>query len=400
MARANKEELDFLKLKYGVDKIYSWSKISCYLEDKWEYFLKYVLHVKEDKPENIYMHLGSAVHSQMEDFYTKNITNKQMVENFEIAYDMASNMFHKSFVYINPNADEETRKKAEETNAKLARKFVMCCSHFLSNVKKEEGICECEKFYPCVLTDSLGNNYLIQCYVDFINWKSNGDVEIIDYKTSTFYSSDKIEKLKKQLEFYGMALAQNEDMSCDNIKLAWNFIKYVNVKYMQQNGKEKERRLERNCIGGYIDTKGEKTGGLQSVVKTMLKNLKYSAEEIEEILYSFCVTNSLDVLPKEIQEKFIFSNCIVPIEFNEEEVDLLKGFIIDTIKEIEMREEEYERTKNEYLWWQDISSDDVYRLENLSGYSPKLHKPYQEYLARQAEKQEELDAFHKLWSNN
>lgn len=404
----NDNQLDALKLQHGVDKVYSWSKISCFLEDKWTYFLKYVLHTKEDKPENIYLSLGTAVHSQMENFYLKNLSNAEMVENFKTSYDLARNMYGKNFVYIGDNLDEEARKKAEETNEKLARKFVMCCSHFLANVKKEEGMCECEKFYPCVITDANGKNYLIQCYIDFANWKSDGSVDIIDYKTSTFYDPKKAEKLKRQLEFYGVALSQNEGISCDKIHLAWNFIKYINVKYIQKNGKEKERRLERNDIGGHFDNEGKLTGGLQAVVKSMLKELGYTEDDAYEILVEFATTNSMSVLPQEIQDRFTFSNCILPIEFNEQEASLLEGFIIDTIKEIEMREEEYERTKDESLWWQDVSYEDVYRLENLSGYSPKLHKPYQEYLAKVKAREEEGQenpeivggsAFSKLWGS-
>lgn len=37
-----KDTLDLLRFQYGVDKIYSWSRINCFLEDKWTYFLKYV----------------------------------------------------------------------------------------------------------------------------------------------------------------------------------------------------------------------------------------------------------------------------------------------------------------------------------------------------------------------
>ena len=35
------------------------------------------------------------------------------------------------------------------------------------------------------------------------------------------------------------------------------------------------------------------------------------------------------------------------------------------------------------LFWQDVTDADAYRLATLSGYSRKLHKPYDTYLKEQ-----------------
>nr|DAT71085.1 MAG TPA: PD-(D/E)XK nuclease superfamily protein [Caudoviricetes sp.] len=409
-----KDTLDLLRFQYGVDKIYSWSRINCFLEDKWTYFLKYVLKIKPDRADSIYGTLGTALHTQMEEFYTTNIDNKTMTTNFESAYIAAKEMFGRSFVYVNPNADEETKQACIAANEKLARKFVNSVKHFLTNVVKDEGLVECEKFYPCVLTDSKGKNYLIQCFIDFLNWKEDGKVDIIDYKTSTFYQNAKAEKLKRQLEFYALAFQQNENIPISDINLAWNFVKYIQVEYPQANGKFKSRRLERDEIGGVLNPEsGMYKDGLQSALKTIFNNAKkfnlvgqYSEDEINEYLYEVGMSNSLDCLPEEVKKLFTFSNCLRPIEYNEAEKIVLEGFIVGTIKEIEHLEELYEQTKDENLWWQDVTYDDVYRLENLSEYSPRLHKPYQAYLQAKKEREEAGDtnpeiiggsAFNKLW---
>ena len=47
MARKTKEELNEIKKQFGVDKIHSWSEYKTLKEDKYAYYLKYVLHKKE-----------------------------------------------------------------------------------------------------------------------------------------------------------------------------------------------------------------------------------------------------------------------------------------------------------------------------------------------------------------
>ena len=61
-------------------------------------------------------------------------------------------------------------------------------------------------------------------------------------------------------------------------------------------------------------------------------------------------------------------------------LDNLKENIITTISEIQAKTEEYNAVKDEKIFWQDVTDSDSYRLALLSGYSRRLHKPYDEYL--------------------
>ena len=56
--------------------------------------------------------------------------------------------------------------------------------------------------------------------------------------------------------------------------------------------------------------------------------------------------------------------------------------ITTTIKDIEMREADYEETQNDKLFWDSEESVKAqsYYFSTLCGYSPNLHKPYQAYL--------------------
>jgi hypothetical protein len=54
---------------------------------------------------------------------------------------------------------------------------------------------------------------------------------------------------------------------------------------------------------------------------------------------------------------------------------------------MKIKEGEYLRTKDDNVFWTEITKDNDYFISVLSGYSIKLHKPYAEYL-----KQKELDS--------
>lgn len=53
------------------------------------------------------------------------------------------------------------------------------------------------------------------------------------------------------------------------------------------------------------------------------------------------------------------------------------------IHDFREKENEYKNTKDEMLFWQEVTDADAYRLATLSGYSRKLHKPYDAYLKEQ-----------------
>ena len=93
--------------------------------------------------------------------------------------------------------------------------------------------------------------------------------------------------------------------------------------------------------------------------------------------------NTIDCLPKEVREKFTIRDCYVEVPLTEEKIEALKADIVDIIHDFRRREAEYKVTKDEMLFWQDVTDTDAYRLATLSGYSRKLHKPYDAYLKEQ-----------------
>ena len=87
------------------------------------------------------------------------------------------------------------------------------------------------------------------------------------------------------------------------------------------------------------------------------------------------LNNNINCLPKEVREKFVIKDCYVQVPLSETKIEELKADIIDTVGEIEKKAEEYNKTKDENLFWQDVTDADEYRLSCLSGYSRAKHKP-------------------------
>jgi hypothetical protein len=60
--RLTDEELKKIMLKYNVNRLYSWSKISTFMISPYLYYLKYVLHKEGDSQNCVYGTMGGLAH--------------------------------------------------------------------------------------------------------------------------------------------------------------------------------------------------------------------------------------------------------------------------------------------------------------------------------------------------
>ena len=77
------ERLNALKEQFETSSVFSWSKIDTFKTDKWLYYLKYVSKVPADNKTGAYAVMGSIAHDQLQKFYEEDITNQEMVDNFD-----------------------------------------------------------------------------------------------------------------------------------------------------------------------------------------------------------------------------------------------------------------------------------------------------------------------------
>ena len=364
MARKTREELNGLCKQLNVRTLDSWSKYHCYKQDHWEAFLKYVLHEKEDRTNGIYAVSGGYCHDIIEKLYKGEIKYEDMIDLYE-----------DSLLTMNIAELKYDRNDAEK-NEKIANKYENCVRHFFRNHNVITQQNRIEHFITIRISDDI----VLQGYIDFLSTEKyidkNGNertrVRIVDWKTSTRYTGQKIDAECGQLVIYAEGIRQALGIPLEDIVCEWNFLKYVTVTYEQKNGTLKDRYIERNSIGE----------SLVNTAKMWLKHFGYE-DEIDSYVDTMILDNTIDCLPDEVREKFVIKDCYVEVPLSEEKIDELKADIIETIHDFREKEKEYRETKDEMLFWQDVTDADAYRLATLSSYSRKLHKPYDAYLKEQ-----------------
>ena len=366
MARLTSEELQTLMKNEGVSRIWSWSKWNCFHTSPYEYFLKYILHKKEDRTDCIYTTTGGIAHDIMERRYTGKLPYEQMADDFEDGWITAFNI-----------AEMKFDRNSPEKNDKISQKYYENLKHFFMNHTPLKYKPVIEQFVKAKIGDNLFQGYIDVCFKD-----DEGNFNILDWKTSSIYKGKKAENECGQLVVYAIGLNQ-QGVPMDKIRICWNFLKYVSIQYEQANGAVKTREVERCKIGE----------SLQTNAKMWLKKLGYT-DQVDYYLKQLLDTNDIECLPKEVQEKYIISDCYVYVPLTDELINRWKETIISTINDIELREKDYEETHSDKAFWDTDESVEAqsYYFSTLCGYSPNLHLPYKAYLER-TEKAKDGDVF-------
>ncbi len=361
MARKTGKELTEICNKFGIDTLWSWSRYHCYKQDRWEYFLKYILRAKEDRTNSIYCVSGGNVHDIIENLYTDKIKYEDMLEAYE------DSLFTMNCAELKYNRSDSDKNDA------IANKYENCIRHFFKMHNIIAFPHKVEHFIIIKISDKLYmQGYIDMLYIEpYVNEDGNERkrVHIVDWKTSTRYQGKKIDEECGQLVLYAEGIRQALNIPLEDIVCEWNFLKYVTVSYEQKNGTIKDRHIERNSIGE----------SLVNTAKMWFKALGYE-DQIEKYIDEMVLNNNIDCLPDEVRSKFVIKDCYVQVPLSEEKIEDLKSDIITIVEEIEMKSKEYAKSEDENVFWQDVTDADEFRLNLLSGYSRKLHKPLDVYL--------------------
>lgn len=353
--RLSSEELKEVMNKNNVDRLYSWSMINTFMISPYLYYLKYVLHKEGDLQNCVYGTMGGLAHDILERLY-----------NQEIEYSDMDNIYDDSWLTAVTIADLKFDRNDEAHNQKLAENYYANLKHFFSNHTTIPYKVMTERF----ITTKI-NNYILQGYIDCIFKDNNGCINIIDFKTSSMYKGKTLEEHSGQLTVYALGVMQS-GIPLDKIRIAFNFLKYCTIQYEQKNGTLKTRDVERSKIGE----------SLQSNAKMWLKAAKYSEEEIDDYLMQMIDTNGISCLPEDIQAKYKITDCYVYIPLTDELIKHWTDLITYEIKDILLREKDYQDTHSEAVFYdtQESIKAQSYYFSTLCEYSANLHKPYKEYL--------------------
>lgn len=354
MARLTDEELKKIKAKYKVERLWSWSRMNTFLNSKYEYLLKYILKIPEDRCDSCYTTLGTICHDTLDRFYEGEIKYEDMIDDYNDGYTTA--------III---ADLKFNRSDGEKNKSIGEKYNNNLIHFFENHTVYEHKLLIEK--PIVV--NINGNIFVG-YIDGLYKDDEGYYHILDFKSSSIYTGKKLTQNSGQLILYSIGLHQM-GIPLNMIKPQFNFLKYCTVKQELKNGTTKYRNIERSELG-------EK---LQSNAKTWLKHFGY---EPDEYLKQMLDTNSIDCLPQEVKEKYEITDCHVDVDLTEETAQYWTDFITTTIKDIELREADYAETKSDQCFWDDEDNvkEQEYYYANLCAYSINKLLPYKSYLEK------------------
>lgn len=352
------------KIKYLKDnniEIYSISKLGTLDECYLEYKLTYIDKLQGE--DNIYGFLGSKVHSILENKVKGKDINfvEQLKEDFKEAEFMGYNF-----------PTDKMKEKWENNILSFAKDYQT------PNYKRVET----EKLFVFEM-----DNKFIQGIIDLLMYNEDGTVSIVDYKTSSKFSSSELPIKGRQLILYGLAM---EQLGYKVKDLAWNMLKYVKISYKLKNQKIKETVAER----GYIVEK------LQNDILKELKNLGYNEFEAETMVLSGIEENDLSIFPKQIQDKYTLEDYLVKYDFSEENKTELRMFAEAKINEIETM-------KNNEDYWEakEITKWNSFYCENLCSRKKYCqawsdYKELQDRIKEEEEErqfQEEFDDFSKIF---
>lgn len=365
--RLTNEELNDVCKKYNVDELWSFSRFDSWRNSKFEYYLKYIKHETPQGEISPYGCLGGECHDLIEKFYSGEIKYEDLADAFDTAFATNIDMLGYKF-----NRSDETMDQS------IKKRYFENLLEFYKHFKPLPYKLACEKFVTCKVTDDI----VMQGYIDATYKDDDSVYHIVDWKSSSKYVGKAIEEHSHQLVIYSEALRQM-GIPADKIKCGWCFLKYVTVKFEQINGKINETIIERRDIGQK----------LQAKAKTWLKKLGYE-DRMEEVLNEMLISNSIDCLPDDVKTKFTIVDCYVEVENWQDIWKDLKEEITETVGEINRLTEEYNKTGNEKLFWDDDEKlkSQSYYLSNLSEYKITQLKDYANFLERQeAEKESAND---------
>ena len=287
--REKQEELEKLR-EQGIP-VYSFSMLDTTQNCPYEAYLTYVKNRRSEQLENIYGRIGGITHNCLEDIMNGRATEADLyptihkgLEELEmcgITFPQGSN---------DPNSIRDG--------------WIANMDHFAKTYKAPKGKFETEQFF---LYKTPKGKYL-QGYIDLLKIRSDGAVEIYDYKTSTAYSGQDKHKHAKQLLLYALGKEQ-EGFPVKTI--AWIFLKYCEAHYIGR--KTKVSKKDSECI---------KVVERRKLVKELDFAIRAKLEEsgVDDMTIDLLMEEALEKneIPEQVRDQFVMKPHVLKYELSDE----------------------------------------------------------------------------------
>lgn len=318
MSRLSYEQLENIKEKHGVKRIWSYSRFNTFMQYPWVYRMQYLENVRSSP--SVYTYWGTVCHDIIQGYYDKEHSYNDMVKIFE-----------KKAVEWKQNGEYKFMSE------KVEKSYIKNLHNYFRNTEIVPYDVVNELPVKIVMRDKKRNDkpVVFVGYVDSVYTDDEGVTYILDYKTSSKsgFTGIQLEREKSmQLKVYAIGLHQMKGIPYENLRCRFDMQKYYEVWYhsVLATGKEK-----------LVKSKQERFAWVSGVSKKIIKELAkldYDPFEIDEMVEICIEDNSLKTLPQEVQDKFELHNCYIDVEITEEQAEELMELMLDVIDEIEEKE--------------------------------------------------------------
>ena len=290
MERANDKRLE--EIRASGKPIYSISRLDAINRCLYESYITYVL--GERGGNNVYSALGGRIHDVLE-----GITNHTKTEA-DLLPAMKAELDDLDMLGIDFPNDRQGGDS-------IRQHWIQDMTHFCETYKAPVGKnLTAEELF--IYETPAGN--ILQGYIDLQHIRSDGSIDIYDYKTSSLYSGKDIKEHGRQLIVYALGKEQ-EGYKVNSA--SWIFLKYLEVQYLgRKNSRSKEDTLISKICERY-------KAGLEIAenVELTLSRLGYDEFDVEIILNNFKQTGRLDDLPEEIRGKYKIKPYVLQADLSE-----------------------------------------------------------------------------------
>jgi len=302
--RANDKRLE--EIRASGKPIYSISRLDAINRCLYESYITYIL--EERGSGNVYSNLGGRVHDVLE-----GITNHTKTES-DLLPAMQAELADMDMLGIQFPKDRAG-------NDSIRQHWVQDMTHFCETYQapKNKNLAAEELF---IYETPAGN--ILQGYIDLQNKRSDGSIDIYDYKTSSLYVGDTLKEHSRQLITY--ALGKEQEGYRVN-SASFIFLKYAEIQYIgKKNARSKEETLISKAIERY------KIGSeMADKVEVDLIKAGFGEIDIEIILDKFKRSNRFEDLPEQIRDNYKMKPYVLQADISDEAKQECINYIDTTI---------------------------------------------------------------------
>lgn len=411
MTRLSYEQLNLIKDKMGVKDLWSFSKVSTFDTCSWLFKLKYIDKIRV-KGDNCWTWWGTQSHDLVQGLYEGKHTYDEMIQKFE----------EKLLEY---NLIDDPKLKFPDEGQFTS--YIENLRHYFQNVRQLPYNVVNEK--PVLAVFQGLEKYVFQGYLDSEFIDDEGNLVILDYKTSSMsgFTGAKLLEKSRQLMIYALGVTQHgrlvdgemKKIPIEMIKIRYDMQKYCSISFTLKNGNLNETKAERRAWVAKIanqlrkdlegvakeleklDKEATKLAKKMSMKKTTpeeaegysvaIGDIEFQATALSEHLYDIIQinemieeainNNNLDNMPPFVQEKYTVSDCYIDVELTQEILDEFKAELISSLDKIIAKKSEED--KDEAFTRGKIEQGDSFYCVNLCDMKDHC-KFYQEYKEHQA----------------